>query len=87
MVSLIPQFSALLVRSWKGLIRDPVLVRARIFQTIVLKIYNQFVGILFGLIYLRLENNISNVMNFQGAIFSIISNITFEGAYGVINVK
>ncbi|KII72103.1 Protein white [Thelohanellus kitauei] len=79
MATVSAQFRSLLLRSWRSTVRNPVLFKMRVFQIII-------ISIIFGLIYLRLENSTENIYNFAGAMFGITSNTTFGGVMGVIFV-
>ena len=66
--SWIKQFRAVLWRSALGVLREPLIVRVRFFQTI-------FIALLLGLIYLQQENTAEGAMNINGAIFLFLTNM------------
>lgn len=74
------QFRALFWRSWLSTVREPLLLKVRIIQTLM-------VSILLGIIYLGQELTQEGVMNINGALFLIITNLTFTSLFGVVNVS
>jgi hypothetical protein len=66
--SWIKQFRAVLWRSALGVIREPLIVRVRFFQTV-------FIALLLGLIYLRQEITAEGATNINGAIFLFLTNM------------
>lgn len=72
------QFLSVLWRSWISLLRDVVLFRVRVMQTMV-------VAVVLGLIYLRLDYDQTGVMNINGAIFLLITNASFSNMFAVVN--
>ncbi|XP_060575749.1 protein white-like isoform X1 [Ruditapes philippinarum] len=72
------QFAAVLTRSWKTTLREPMVMRVRLVQTIVL-------SIVLGLIYLQLNHDQEGVMNINGVIFLILINMTVTNMLGVLN--
>lgn len=73
------QFQAVLWRSWLSVIKEPILIRVRMLQTVM-------VAIMIGIIYFGQELNEDGVMNINGAIFIFLSNMTFQNVFAVINV-
>ncbi|KAI3386317.1 hypothetical protein SNEBB_004313 [Seison nebaliae] len=73
------QFKWLMWRGFYELIRQPYALRVRFIQAAL-------IGVLLGLIYLRLPINQNAVQNFTGAAFIIISNLSFGNMFAVINV-
>nr|CAD7598245.1 unnamed protein product [Timema genevievae] len=73
------QMRAVLWRSWMATMKEPVLIKVRILQTLL-------VGLLIGVIYYGQELNQDGVMNINGAIFILITNMTFQNVFAVINV-
>ncbi|CAE7664022.1 w, partial [Symbiodinium sp. KB8] len=71
------QFTVLFSRALTNTLRDPILTKARLGQTL-------FLGLLAGLIYLRLENNQQIVQNVNGAMFFVLINQSFSGIFGVM---
>lgn len=72
------QFRVNLKRSWISLLREPMLTKIRIIQSL-------FLAILFGLIYLRQKNDQNGIMNINGALFLVLTNVTFSNVFSVIN--
>lgn len=73
------QFSALMWRSWLSVIKEPLIVQVRIAQTIV-------IALLLGIIYFGQDHTIAGVQSINGALFLIITNMTFSNMFAVINV-
>ncbi|XP_064613725.1 protein white-like [Liolophura sinensis] len=72
------QFAAVFWRSWLGNFRDPNLQKIRLLQSIV-------IGVILGLVYLRQEYNQEAIQNLNGALFLIITNMSFSNMFAVIN--
>merc|ERR1712212_1108556 len=76
------QFYACFIRALKTSYRNPVQTRVRVIQTI-------FAGILVGLIYLRTPFgravDSSEVTTITGALFLVITNLTFTTVISVLN--
>ncbi|KAK7111238.1 protein white-like [Littorina saxatilis] len=72
------QFSCVIWRSWISLMRDAILFRVRMIQTMV-------VALVLGLIYLRLDYDQKGVMNINGALFLLITNASFTNMFAVVN--
>lgn len=49
--------------------------------------YIKILGIVVGLIYLRLSYNQENIQNFAGLLFFIVTNLSFASLQGVIFVS
>ncbi|XP_049807634.1 protein white-like [Schistocerca nitens] len=73
------QFRAVLWRSWLSVIKEPILIRVRLLQTVM-------VGFLIGLIYFGQKLDQDGVMNINGALFIFLTNMTFQNVLAVINV-
>ncbi|GAB6026310.1 hypothetical protein CHUAL_012516 [Chamberlinius hualienensis] len=73
------QFRAVLWRSWLTSMRDPHLLRARFFQSV-------FVAVLLGIVFFGQKIDQEGVMNINGAIFLLLTNMTFQNVFGVIHV-
>ncbi|XP_050304753.1 protein white [Anthonomus grandis grandis] len=73
------QFRAVLWRSWLSIIKEPLLVRVRLFQTIL-------VSLILGAIYYGQVINEDGVMNINGALFIFLTNMTFQNVFAVITV-
>ncbi|PVD37708.1 hypothetical protein C0Q70_00308 [Pomacea canaliculata] len=76
--SWVRQFFCILWRSWLSLIRNTMLFRVRVIQTM-------FVAVILGLIYLRIKYDQRGVMNINGAIFLLITNASFTSLFAVVN--
>ncbi|XP_078321987.1 protein white-like [Crassostrea virginica] len=79
--SLVQQLRSVFWRSWISNIRDPLIVRIKFIQTI-------FFSVILGLIYLKTDDDYSqnDIMNVNGAIFVIITNLSFTNLFSVLNV-
>ncbi|GFR98224.1 ATP-binding cassette sub-family G member [Elysia marginata] len=72
------QFKYLFWRAWVGMLRDVILFRVRVAQVFT-------VGIIVGLVYLRLSVEQKSVMSINGAIFLLITNTSFSNLFAVVN--
>ncbi|CAH1101630.1 unnamed protein product [Psylliodes chrysocephalus] len=73
------QFRAVLWRSWLSLMKDPLIIKVRTFQTMM-------TSLLIGLIYYGQETNQNGVMNINGVLFIFLTNMTFQNVFAVIHV-
>merc|ERR1719282_848131 len=73
------QFSALMWRSFLSVIKEPLIVKVRIAQTIV-------IALILGAVYFGQERTVAGVQSVNGALFLIITNMTFSNMFAVINV-
>ncbi|KAJ0180331.1 hypothetical protein K1T71_003735 [Dendrolimus kikuchii] len=73
------QFRAVLWRSWLSVTKEPMLIKVRFLQTVM-------VSILMGVIYFGQNLDQDGVMNINGAIFMFLTNMTFQNIFAVINV-
>ena len=73
------QFTALLWRSFLAVIKDPLIMQVRIAQTVV-------IALVLGAVYFGQEHTTAGVMSINGALFLIITNMTFANMFAVINV-
>lgn len=73
------QLRAVLWRSWISIIKEPLLIKVRLLQTLIL-------SALIGVIYYGQELNQDGVMNINGALFIFLTNMTFQNVFSVINV-
>ncbi|XP_078047222.1 protein white isoform X1 [Augochlora pura] len=73
------QFRAVLWRSWLSVIKEPILIKIRLLQTIM-------VSFLIGIIYFGQRLDQDGVMNVNGALFIFLTNMTFQNVFAVINV-
>ncbi|KAG8177287.1 hypothetical protein JTE90_029423 [Oedothorax gibbosus] len=76
--SWITQFRAVMWRCWIGRIREPMVTKAQIIQSVVM-------GLLLGLVYLNQKYDQNGIQNFNGALFLVLMNVTFQNVYTVIN--
>jgi len=72
------QFSAVLWRSWMSVTRERSIIRVKIFSTI-------FVAGLIALIFQGQTMVVEDIMNINGALFILLTNITFQNVYAVVN--
>ncbi|KAL7640654.1 UNVERIFIED_CONTAM: hypothetical protein RMT77_008929 [Armadillidium vulgare] len=72
------QFRTLLWRSWLEISREPMIIRVRFFQVVA-------IAILLGIIYFHQRLDQAGVTNINGALFLLLSNMTFQNVFGVIN--
>uniref|UniRef100_A0A0P5A3D2 Protein white n=1 Tax=Daphnia magna TaxID=35525 RepID=A0A0P5A3D2_9CRUS len=72
------QFRAVLWRSVISVLREPVVLRVKAFQTI-------FISAIIALIYQGQTLEFDNVRNIQGALFIFLTNMTFQNVFGVVN--
>ncbi|XP_033221030.1 ABC transporter G family member 3-like [Belonocnema kinseyi] len=73
------QFRAVLWRSWLSVIKEPILIKVRFLQTVM-------VSLLIGTIFFGQRLDQDGVMNINGAIFIFLTNMTFQNVFAVINV-
>ncbi|CAL8147556.1 unnamed protein product [Orchesella dallaii] len=73
------QFRAVLWRSWISILKEPMVLRVRVIQTVI-------ISLLLGVIFLGQELNQEGVMNINGALFLFLTNMTFQNVFSVINV-
>nr|AHK05664.1 ATP-binding cassette transporter sub-family G 90506 [Tigriopus japonicus] len=73
------QFKALLWRSWLSVIKNPSVTKVRFVQTLL-------ISLVLGLIYLNQELSQEGVMNINGALFLLLTNMTFMNLFTVMNV-
>ncbi|XP_030764169.1 ABC transporter G family member 36-like [Sitophilus oryzae] len=73
------QFRAVLWRSWLSILKEPLLVRVRLLQTIL-------VSLILGSIYYGQIVNQDGVMNINGVLFIFLTSMTFQNVFAVISV-
>jgi len=73
------QFFSLLWRNWLALIKEPQQVQVRLGSTIV-------IAFILGIIYLQQNLDQNGVMNINGAIFILITNLSFSNIFAVVTV-
>uniref|UniRef100_A0A0P4VZS6 ABC-2 type transporter transmembrane domain-containing protein n=2 Tax=Scylla olivacea TaxID=85551 RepID=A0A0P4VZS6_SCYOL len=72
------QFKAVLKRSVLANTREPMVLRTKVFQMII-------VSLLLGVIYLDQEMTQEGITNINGALFLILTQISFSNTMGVVN--
>ncbi|XP_059079534.1 protein white-like [Tigriopus californicus] len=77
--SWIEQFRALLWRSFLSVMKEPMIVKVNLIQTIV-------ISLILGVIYMNQEYDQKGASNINGALFIIITNLNFSNVFGVVNV-
>ncbi|XP_053998040.1 protein white-like [Hylaeus anthracinus] len=73
------QFRAVFWRSWMSVIKEPILIKIRLLQTVM-------VSLLIGVVYYDQRLDQDGVMNINGALFIFLTNMTFQNVFAVINV-
>lgn len=73
------QFKAVFWRSWISVWKEPVLIKVRMLQTLM-------VAFLIGIIYFGQNYDQDGVVNINGAIFICITNMSFQNVFAVISV-
>ncbi|KAJ8980924.1 hypothetical protein NQ317_011566, partial [Molorchus minor] len=73
------QFRVVLWRSWLSIVKEPLLVKVRLFQTMM-------IAFILGAIYYGQINDQEGVMNINGVLFIFLTNMTFQNVFAVINV-
>ncbi|XP_043270410.1 pleiotropic drug resistance protein TUR2-like [Venturia canescens] len=73
------QFRAVLWRSWISVIKEPILIKVRLLQTLM-------VSLLIGVIYFGQKLDQDGVMNINGSLFIFLTNMTFQNVFAVISV-
>ncbi|KAK3582003.1 hypothetical protein CHS0354_030955 [Potamilus streckersoni] len=76
--SWVRQMACLLKRCWLTNLREPMVIRVRFAQTVM-------IGLILGLIYLRLDVDQKGVQNINGVLFLLITNLTFTNVFAVVN--
>lgn len=72
------QFKAVLKRSVLANTREPMVLKTKVFQMII-------VSLLLGVIYLDQEMTQEGISNINGALFLILTQISFSNTMGVVN--
>lgn len=73
------QFRAIVWRSWISTLKEPLLIKVRLIQTVM-------IALLIGLIFFQQKMTQEGVMNINGALFLFLTNMTFQNVFSVINV-
>ena len=75
------QFKALLWRSWLAVVKEPMIMKVRFIQTIM-------IALMLGVIYLGQDSNTrAGVMNINGALFLLLTNMTFSNMFAVVQAS
>ncbi|KAJ8868078.1 hypothetical protein PR048_031887 [Dryococelus australis] len=72
------QMRAVFWRSWLCAMKEPILIKVRVLQTIM-------VALVIGVVYFNQKMNQDGVMNINGALFLFLTNMTFQNLFAVIN--
>ncbi|KAF8791853.1 Protein white like protein [Argiope bruennichi] len=72
------QFRTVFWRSWISLMRDPMVFKVRLAQSIV-------IALLLGLVFFNQKLTDKGIMNINGAIFLVLMNISFSNMFSVVN--
>lgn len=75
----VPQLKAIIWRSWISTLKEPLLIKVRLIQTVM-------IAVLIGLIFFQQKMTQEGVMNINGALFLFLTNMTFQNVFSVINV-
>nr|XP_053629072.1 protein white-like [Cherax quadricarinatus] len=72
------RFEAVLRRSVLANAREPMVLRVKAFQTIL-------IALLVGVIFLNQETNQDGITNLNGALFLLLTQMSFSNSMGVVN--
>ncbi|XP_076031854.1 protein white-like [Oratosquilla oratoria] len=72
------QLQAVFWRSWLEVVREPTLIKVRFLQLMAL-------ALLLGLIYFQTPPTTQGIFNINGALFLLLTNMTFQNTAAVIN--
>ncbi|XP_069178586.1 protein white isoform X2 [Procambarus clarkii] len=72
------QFRNVLWRSWLEVIREPMLIKVRFLQVMA-------IALLIGLIYWGQQLTQEGITNINGALFLLLTNMTFQNVFGVVS--
>lgn len=72
------EFVELMKRSFQSVMRNKLLIAASIIQNVVF-------GIIAGLIFARLEDNVTGIADRMGLLFMVIINMCFSAVMGMVN--
>ena len=73
------QLGALAWRNWKTSLKDPLAARAKIGQAVVL-------ALILGVVYLQQDMDQKGIQNINGALFVLLTNISFGNVFAVVNI-
>ncbi|KAK8720985.1 hypothetical protein OTU49_012992, partial [Cherax quadricarinatus] len=72
------QFRNVLWRSWLEVVREPMLIKVRFFQVMA-------IALLIGMIYWGQQLTQEGITNINGALFLLLTNMTFQNVFGVVS--
>ncbi|XP_076032219.1 eye pigment precursor family transporter white [Oratosquilla oratoria] len=72
------QFRTVLWRSWLEVAREPLIIRVRFVQVVA-------IALIIGLVYLGQKYTQESITNINGALFLLLTNMTFQNVFGVVN--
>ncbi|XP_037797827.1 protein white-like [Penaeus monodon] len=72
------QFRSVLWRSWLEVIREPMLIKVRFAQVMA-------IALLIGIIYFGQTLTQEGITNINGALFLLLTNMTFQNVFGVVS--
>ncbi|XP_057668847.1 protein white [Diorhabda carinulata] len=72
------QFCGLIWRSLISILKDPALIKVRLFQTVI-------TSLLIAVLYFNQKMNQEGVMNLNGVLFLFLTSMTFQNVFAVIH--
>ncbi|KAK4320583.1 hypothetical protein Pmani_008587 [Petrolisthes manimaculis] len=72
------QFRNVLWRSWLEVVREPMLIKVRFLQVLI-------IALLIGTIYFGQQLTQEGITNINGALFLFLTNMTFQNVFGVVS--
>ncbi|KAK3882731.1 hypothetical protein Pcinc_012936 [Petrolisthes cinctipes] len=72
------QFRNVLWRSWLEVVREPMLIKVRFLQVLI-------IALLIGTIYFGQQLTQEGITNINGALFLLLTNMTFQNVFGVVS--
>ena len=73
------QFAAVFLRTLTATLKEPMAVKIKLLSTL-------FISTLLGLIYMGQEKDQAGIMNINGALFIIVTNLSFDNIFTVATV-
>ncbi|KAH7709720.1 Protein WHT-7 a [Aphelenchoides avenae] len=73
------QFAALTKRSFLVTMREPMVLRVRLFQTII-------IALLFGMVYFNTQVAQTTIMNINGLLFQCVANMSFMFQFAAVTL-
>ncbi|XP_070566509.1 protein white-like [Ptychodera flava] len=73
------QFRAVLWRTYLDTSREPMIIRVRTFQTII-------IALIIGLVFLQQPLDQDSIQNINGCLFLFVTNMTFANLFAVIQI-